>query len=159
MNISSELLDFALEKGMVLFSVLTAAYLLSLKANPDIWRLEYKGRPSQKEPRGARAVVFVVMGCILTAALVLADIELMEIAPEYPQTNLFIVNLMIFTVYNLLDLLVVDFLLHTKLKPDFMEIPDDGGSKEMVNHVGIFFRNYLYAGVLSFTASLLATLV
>lgn len=154
MNISRELLDFCIEKGFVLFGILTPAYLLTIKANPDIWTAEYGGT-SAKPPKIARVTTFIVMGLMMLAVLMIFDLELIEMSENYPQPNVFIANLIIFTVYNALDLMIVDFLLHVKLKPDFMEIPNAPNSKNLMTHFGIFFRNYIYAGVIAFLASVL----
>jgi hypothetical protein len=156
MNISTDLLNFCIEKGFVLFGVLTPAYLLTLKANPAIWSGEY-GAKTENPPKIARVVTFMVMGLMLLAMLLMFDLELIALADQYPQPNIFIANLIMFTVYRSLDLMIVDFLLHVKLKPDFMEVPGAPDSKNLMTHFGIFFRNYIYAGVIAFVASLIAT--
>jgi hypothetical protein len=156
-NIPQELIDFAVETGIVLFAALGALYMVSVRLKPEIWVTEYSGTPAEGDPKRIRVVVFLGMGTLLLLILTQADLTILRASPEYAQTNLFIANLFSFTVYNVLDLLIIRWLMHIKLHPPFMEIPRSPGSKSFMVHFGIFFRNYIYAGVLSFLASIIAT--
>jgi hypothetical protein len=163
-NFDNWIAEFAFQSGLEIFIVLSVIYLLSYKIDALIWFNEYARNDETETSKKITtkippALIFITLGLVLFIMLVLNSLELYALNPEYSQTNVFIIHLLTFSVYNILDVLIIDYLMHTRLKPVFMNIPGTTGQYRLSVHIGIFFRNYIYAGVICFAAAVTANFV
>lgn len=156
MDVSQDLIDLCSIYGLVLAGALTLVYLFSLKFNPEAWTAEFTNGKKKGDGRG-QLYVSIIMALTTLLVFYYADKEILNTFIDAGQPALFLANGIIFIVYNLTDLLLVDYLLQLRIRLEFMDVPGQENQYKMRTHLTIFMRNFVYGGVLAFVASILAT--
>jgi len=120
---------------------------------PDI-RAKY-GPMSAKTRRQANLVMLPLL-LILAMIVVLGLGQLRSAAGELTFVSTFIVTALIFQVWNLLDLVLLDWLLLMTFKPRFMILPGTEGMSGYSDYV-FHFKKFLNGMVFTLILSLIVT--
>lgn len=146
--------------GAVLSLLLSLAVLGSLRLNPEIWLNDYPAEirarfgPMSEKAKKQRIVLasfflFVVIG-----------VPSLSIWNLYRGSEgqlgfgtIFLTTWIILMVFNLFDLLVLDWLIMVRIRPKFIILP---GTEDMniYNDYGFHFRGFLKGTVLTLVTSL-----
>ena len=156
MELSADIQEFVLSHGLTLSFVLSCMQLLSWKLSPGIWTGEIT---DGKNNAFSREYIFflILFFSVQTAILIWFDKELISLNLLVNQTTLFVLNMLMFAIYVLVDLIVIDFLLYIKVKPGFMKIKGVESNYSLFHHFKYAVRLFIFGGVFCFIASILAT--
>lgn len=157
-----DVLPPALATGAILSALLAAVILGSLRLNAEMWLGDYP--PDIRRAFGAMSAVArrqrLVTGTLFLAVLV--AVPALGLARLAADTDLgfarpFFFTLVVLTVFNLLDLLVIDWLLMVRLKPRWIVLPGTEGLAGYDDY-GFHFRAFLIGVAGSFGAAALVGL-
>lgn len=155
MQISDELLTFIGEKGLLLSAILSALYLLSWRLDKTMWASEL----SKGEIKGnskAYTLYWVVFFAVSFIMLLQFDRQLIELDMRMNQITMLVVNCFIFGFHVLVDILVLDLLLYSKLQPRFMKIEGVDYISSSLFHLDMAWRMMLIGAFFCFLASIIA---
>ena len=130
--------------------VLGILVLGSLRLDPTMWVHSYppdireKFGPTPKQSRGRIAIIGIVVYACVAGAIWLA----LRQGPTLPGgmltvPQIFITTWLVFTVFNLVDLLIIDWFLLVKLQPQWVILPGTDGSMAGYHDYGYHFRGFL----------------
>ena len=136
--------------GSILSALLGAIMLAGARYNPEIWVNDYPpairakaGRRSEREARQAK-LLGLPFAIIFFGVLVYSSRKLRR---ENGGRLSFLAALVhaysVFMLFNLFDLVVIDYLVFVKLRPDFIVLPGTEGMPEygdMSFHAGAFLK-------------------
>lgn len=151
--------------GLLLSAVLTVLILGSLCINPEMWAHDAPpdikariGPISERAKRQRTLFAFPFFGALL-AILVAALIQLRTLAGGdlvFLPTLLMLYTMLM--VFNLVDLLVIDWLIIETIRPKAFELPRLGDLAQ-VRHYGFHLRGFLIGSVGLLVMSLLIAVV
>ncbi len=127
------LINFALVYGVVLFIVLVAMIFPTVLIAPDMMVGDYppdiKAKYGPMSPRAARLRPYVAV-LIFLAAIVIPLIGLFSLRTsvgQIPFLPAFVFLLLVLLIFNVLDLLVLDWLIVCTIQPRMMILPGTEG--------------------------------
>ncbi|MBE0672572.1 MAG: hypothetical protein IH588_18500 [Anaerolineales bacterium] len=163
MNIP-QLLQLGLIWGMVFGAVFSAAMLIIGRINPEMILNDYPpdirakyGAMSEATRKQANLMTLPLLATLgLILALGLG--QLREISGALTFVETLIVSTVIFQMWNLLDLVLLDWFLLMTLKPKFMILP---GTEGMAGYSDYWFhfRKFLNGIVFTFILALVVTVI
>ena len=160
MNLSP-IISNALVFGVVLGSILFTTILVVVRINPEIMLRDYPpdvqaehGPMSDRSKRQRLVVailVLAVMFGVIVASLapILNDVEAADLFP-----TMFVHFFVMFSVFNVLDWLVLDWLIVVSLRPSFLILPGTEGMAGYRDYA-FHFRGFLIGILITLAASLL----
>lgn len=167
------LLPYSLLYGAVLSAVATVVILGSLRWNVEIWlndfpedvRLAY-GPPRNPETPRQRRLVSVVFFLFIIILLIASIAGLVDLLGELTFAAVFTHVLIMLMVFNVVDLVVIDWLALLALRPNWAVLPGTEGLPGYHNWifplidflkgtVFILFASAVIAGITMLVASLL----
>jgi len=155
------IITHALVFGVVLASILFATILVVVRINPEIMLRDYPpdvqaahGPMSDRTKRQRLVVGILVLGVmfgVIVASLppALDDLEGTRLFPI-----LFVHFLVMFSVFNVLDWLLLDWLIVVRLRPSFLILPGTAGMPGYRDYA-FHFRGFLIGVPITLAASLL----
>jgi len=155
MNISAELQSYIVEKGLLLSAIYIMFYLLSWRIDKNIWLSELSNG-KLKENSSAYYIYLVLFFGVLVGFLNYCDTQLLSYNSSFSQVSLFVINIMIYGIYILTDLLVMDFLIYSKLQPKFMKLEEIDFVISPWHHLNYAFRYLIVGAFFSFVASMIS---
>lgn len=138
--------------GILLIGRVNAEMILN-DYPPDI-RARYG--PMSERTRRQAALASIPLLAALGLVLLLALGQLKSTAGQFTFVNTFLFTTVIFQTWNLIDLVLLDWLLLMGLKPRFMILPGTEGMAGYRNYA-FHFRKFLNGTVLTLTPSLIVT--
>ena len=145
---TGEILRFALYHGLILSVALSALIVGSLRLNAETWLSDYPPDireafgPMSEKARRQRTPFAILFGAILLATLTLGLWWLHRADGTPGFTHIFIYFLVVFTTFNLIDLVVLDWLWFVWIQPDFIVLPGTEGLEGYKDY-GFHFRAFL----------------
>lgn len=153
LSISADLQNHIINYGMMLSSILMIVYFFSFKVDAEIWRFELTGGREKGNQKGYW-IWFIIHFSITCTLMFIASANLWKQSTEVNQSTLFVLNIFIYAIYALVDLLVVDLIIYMRLKPPFMALEGLGINKDLLHHAKGFFIHMIYGSVFAFLVSL-----
>lgn len=144
----------AILSGLMVLSFVIAAYL-----NPEIWLPDYPPDirewfgPMSGRARRQRRLVGIPVFLLLAGVLVLSGARLAQIDGGSVFTSVFLGTFVVLLVFNLVDLLILDWLVFVTLKPGIIVLPGTEGAQGYSDY-GFHFREFLKGLVGSLVGSL-----
>ena len=146
--------------GSVLSLLLSIAILGSLRFNPEIWLADYPAEiranfgPMSEKAKKQRNVFAIFF---LLTVIGLPSISIWQLyrasGGQVGFGAAFLNTWIILMVFNLFDLLVLDWLIMVRIQPKFIFLPGTEGM-EVYNSYGFHFKGFLKGTVLTLLASL-----
>ncbi len=159
MNLSF-LLQHSLLYGAILSVLMSALFLTAAYLNPEIMLRGYppdikaKYGPSSEKTSQQRKPMALLLFVILFGTLIFSIVQLADVSSEpLTLTTIFLSTFVILLTFNLVDLLIIDWLVFVTLQPKFIILP---GTKGMAGYkdYGFHFKAFLRGTVLCLIASL-----
>jgi hypothetical protein len=128
-----QLIQHGLVWGLIFGGLFCAATLILGRINAEMLLNDYppdiraKFGPMKPETRKKANIASLPLMFALLAVIVLALAQLRRSAGELTPLNAFLVTTLILQVWNLLDLLVLDWFILMTLRPSFMILPGTEG--------------------------------
>lgn len=147
--------------GVILSGVLFTLVLLLVKINPEIMLNDYPpdiqakyGPMSEKSKR--QRIPFAIVLIVVWFGIVTLSFRGVgtDLQGDIPFFTAFIHLFVMFSVFNLLDWLVLDWLIVVTLRPSFMILPGTEGMAGYADY-GFHFRGFLIGMVITLVASIL----
>ena len=158
------LLNHSLLYGAILSALSTVVILGSLRWNPEIWLNDYppdvraKYGPMSEKSRQQRRAVSLAYFLALLALLVISILQVGRAAGGFSFPAVFLHTFIMLMVFNLVDLLLIDWLALMVLRPSWAVLP---GTKGMAGYsdytlplrgflkgtLGIFIGSLVIAGI------------
>jgi hypothetical protein len=155
-----EILTYGLSAGLMLSVVLSALIITSLLVNPEIWVDDYPpdikarfgpiGDKARRQRRWVAVPFFLAMPALLAAYLPgLSDA--LGGAPSFWQ--LLVYSFIAMEVFNLVDLLILDWLFFVRIQPSRIILPGTEGLAGYKDY-GFHLRGFLLGNLLVAVVSL-----
>lgn len=163
MNIE-QLLEIGLVWGTVFGVVFSAAMLVIGKINAEMILNDYppdiRARYGTMSDATRKQANWITLPLLATLGLVVALGlgQLRSLSGELTFMETLIVSTVIFQMWNLLDLILLDWFLLMTLKPKFMILPGTEGMAGYRDY-GFHFRKFLNGIVLTFILALVVTVI
>jgi len=163
MNIK-QLLEIGLVWGTVFGVVFSAAMLVIGKINAEMILNDYppdiRARYGAMSDSTRKQANWITLPLLATLGLVVALGlgQLRSLSGELTFVETLIVSTLIFQMWNLLDLILLDWFLLMTLKPKFMILPGTEGMAGYRDY-GFHFRKFLNGIVLTFILALVVTVI
>lgn len=147
--------------GLLLSAVMVISFILAALVNPEIWLKDYP--PDIREnfgPMSARAtqqrtLVGIPVFALMTGIIVYSIAQLAPIKGSEPSfVDIFVSVFVILFVFNLVDLLILDWLIFVTIRPRIIVLPGTEGAAGYSDY-GFHLRASLKGLAGSFVASLL----
>jgi hypothetical protein len=159
-----QLLQLGLIWGTVFGVVFSIAMLIIGRVNAEMILNDYppdvraKFGPMSEKTRKQANLASIPLLAVLGLVVVLGLGQLRKVTGELTFPNTLIVTTMIFQVWNLLDLVLLDWLLLMTLKPHFMILPGTEGMAGYSDY-RFHFRKFLNGIVFTFILSGIVTVI
>lgn len=160
MNLT-QLLSHSIIYGLLFSAVMVISFILAALVNPEIWLKDYPPDIREKfGPMSARAMrQRTLMGmpvfALMIGIIVFSIAQLAQIKGSDPSfVDIFINVFVVLFVFNLVDLLVLDWLIFVTIRPRIIVLPGTEGAAGYSDY-GFHLRASLKGLVGSFVASLL----
>jgi len=157
MNIDPILKQFIIEKGLTVSGLLSAIYLLSWRVDKTIWLAELSDNKHRGNIKGYTLYLFIFFGALL-GLLIYIDNILINADVGFNQVTILVVNLLIFGIHVLTDLLLWDLVIYGRIQPKFMQLEPIGIITSLVHHLKYALRLALFGAVFCFIASVIVTI-
>lgn len=157
LEISEELKNYILENAMYLIAILSLIKLVSFKIDSSIWAIELSEGQTKGNQKGYK-IFNVIFYALVLIFFIYADNKLLEYDFRMNQATLWFVNLIIFFVYIVFDLLVIDMIIYTKIQPKFMAIKNVPWQINLIEHAKTAIMVMIFGSVFGFIASILTTI-
>ncbi len=163
MNIE-QLLEIGLVWGTVFGVVFSAAMLVIGKINAEMILNDYppdiRARYGTMSDSTRKQANWITLPLLATLGLVVALGlgQLRSLSGELTFVETLIVSIIIFQMWNLLDLILLDWFLLMTLKPKFMILPGTEGMAGYRDY-GFHFRKFLNGIALTFILALVVTVI
>ncbi|NWG06087.1 MAG: hypothetical protein HXY35_05280 [Chloroflexi bacterium] len=163
MNIK-QLLEIGLVWGTVFGVVFSAAMLVIGKINAEMILNDYppdiRARYGTMSDSTRKQANWITLPLLATLGLVVALGlgQLRSLSGELTFVETLIVSTLIFQMWNLLDLILLDWFLLMTLKPKFMILPGTEGMAGYRDY-GFHFRKFLNGIALTFILALVVTVI
>ena len=159
------IISHALLFGVILSAVLFTLMLVVVRINPEIMLKDYppdiqaKYGPMSERSKRQRIPVTIVFFAIMLGIIAWSFQGVADREGDIPFVAAFVHLFVMFSVFNLLDWLVLDWLIVVRIRPGFMILPGTEGLAGYDDY-GFHFRGFLIGIVISlFVSLLLAVLV
>lgn len=153
--------NHALVFGVILSAVLFPAVLVLTRINPEIMLKDYppdiqaKYGPMSERTKHQRLPVGLIFIVLLLGLIAISFIRIRTLAEgDIPFQMAFVHLFVMFSVFNLLDWLVLDWLIVVAICPKFIILPGTEGMAGYKDY-GFHFRGFLIGCVIIFFTSLL----
>ena len=144
---SSELLHHSLFYGAILTVMMTTTFLTLLFINPEMWLDDYPpdirarfGPMSAKAKRLKWVAGTVVLGFFL-GIVVVAAAQWARVHSRFTFGELFWSSFLIFNLFNLFDLLVLDWLIFVTIQPRMAILPGTEGAAGYKDYAFHFYAS------------------
>lgn len=151
--------------GLILSAVLSVMIIGSLYVNPEMWAHDappdIKARigPISERAKRQRTLFAIPFFGVLVAILVVALVQLRMFAGgNLTFLPTFVMLYTMLMIFNLVDLLVIDWLIVETIRPKAFELPRLGDLAE-VRHYGFHLRGFLIGSVGMLALSLFIAVV
>ncbi len=159
MNLSF-LLQHSLLYGAILSALLSALFLAAARLNPEFMLRGYPpdikakyGPPGEKTMQFRKPMAFLLF-VILFGTLIFSIVRLADVSSEpLTLTTIFLSTFIILLTFNLVDLVIIDWLVFVTLQPKFIILPGTEGMAGYKDY-GFHFKAFLRGTVLCLIASL-----
>lgn len=155
---TSDLLLLGLRYGVILSALLTALILLTLYRWPMVWAGDapadiqaVAGQPTAADRRVKRlaggVLALILIGMTVAAVRAVAGLSSGRLA----FSDVYVVVTTMFMTFNLVDLVIIDWLLVATIRPSFAVLP---GTAHMSGYgdYGFYFRGFLKGTVMILVA-------
>ena len=154
------LVQHSLLYGAILSAFLSALFLAAARLNPEIMLRGYPpdikakyGPGSEKTMQFRKPMAFLIF-VILFGTLIFSIIRLADVSSEpLTLTTIFLSTFIILLTFNLVDLVIIDWLVFVTLQPKFIILPGTEGMAGYKDY-GFHFKAFLRGTVLCLIASL-----
>lgn len=159
-----QLIQYGSVWGLIFSAVFCAATLLLGKINVEMLLNDYppdirtRFGPMSTETRRQANLASLPLLVALTAVVVVALGQLRQMLGELTLVDTFIVTATIFQIWNLVDLVVLDWFVLMTLRPRFMILPGTEGMAGYQDY-GFHFRKFLNGILFTLILSGVATLI
>ena len=151
----------ALASGVILSVILFAMILVLVKVNPEIMLRDYppdiqaKFGPMSDRSRRLRIPIGILVIAVLLGAVGVSLAPVLAGLDGQPMfLTVFVHLLVMFTVFNVLDLLIMDWLIVVTLRPRFLVLPGTEGMPGYGDYA-FHFRGFLIGTPITLVASIL----
>ena len=155
------IISHALTYGFILSAVLFSLTLGLVRINPEIMLKDYppdiqaKYGPMSDRSKRQRIPVAIFFVVVLFGIVVQSFMGVRtNISADIPFLAAFVHLFVVFSLFNLLDWLVLDWLIVVTIRPRFMILPGTEGLAGYADY-GFHFRGFLIGSVITFVTSLL----
>lgn len=134
--------------GAVLSLLMGVIFLGIAYANPEIWLNDYppdireRFGPMSERAKRQRRLAGVPVFLLLFGTITLSAFRLARIGDYEPFFTVFFGTFIVLLVFNLVDLLILDWLVFTTLTPGFVVLPGTEGARGYSDY-GFHFRAFL----------------
>jgi hypothetical protein len=157
-----QLLQHGFIWGLVFGGVFCAAMLILGRIDAEMLLNDYppdiraRFGPMKPETRKKASLASLPLLFALFTVVIVALVMLRRSAGELTFLNTLIVTVLIFEVWNLMDLLLLDWLILLRLRPSFMVLPGTEGLAGYQDY-GFHFRKFLNGLAFTLILSVLVT--
>ncbi len=155
MEISEALRLYIIEKGLILTALFFSLKLLSWRLDKHIWLGELSDG-KQKGNQKAYILYLVIFFGSLVAYLNFIDQQLLALNNSFSQFSLFIVNVMVYSIFIFANLLVHDFLIYSRIQPRLMAFDDLDFVTSPFHHLKFNIRWLIVGAVFCFIAAIIS---
>lgn len=159
-----QLIQYGSVWGLIFSAVFCTATLLLGKINVEMLLNDYppdirtRFGPMSTETRRQANLASLPLLVALTAVVVVALAQLRRMSGELTLGNTFIVTATIFQIWNLVDLVILDWFILMTLRPHFMILPGTEGMAGYQDY-GFHFRKFLNGILFTLILSGVTTLI
>jgi len=154
------LIQHSLLYGAILSALLSALFLAAARLNPEIMLRGYPpdikakyGPPGEKTMQFRKPMAFLLF-VILFGTLILSIVRLSAVSGEpLTFTAVFLSTFIVLLTFNLVDLVIIDWLVFVTLQPKFIILPGTEGMAGYKDY-GFHFKAFLRGTMLCLVASL-----
>lgn len=157
----AQLLSHSIIYGLLFSTVMVISFILAALVNPEIWLKDYppdiraKFGPMSARATQQRTLIGIPIFALMIGIIVYSILQLIQINGSDPSfIDIFINVFVILFVFNLVDLLILDWLIFVTLRPRIIVLPGTEGAAGYSDY-GFHLRASLKGVVGSFVASLL----
>lgn len=157
----TQLLQHSLVYGGVLSLLLSIVVMGSNYWNAEMWLGDYPADiqeqfgPMSEKAKRQRTPVGMLFFAIIVGTLVFSILGLLELSGgTLSFLDVFISTFVVVSVFNIVDLLIIDWLILVIIRPDFSVLPGTEGAAGYSDY-GFHFRGFLVGIVFSLVASLI----
>lgn len=146
--------------GAILSAVMSLSFLGLAYLNPEVWTADYppdireKFGPMSERAKKQRRLAGVPVFLLLFGILVLSAVELARIDGGSTFLAVFLGAFVVLLVFNVVDLLILDWLIFVTIRPEFVVLPGTEGMQGYRDY-GFHFRAFLKGVAGSLIASLI----
>ncbi len=143
----ARILLHALEAGLALSVYLGVAFVGLSLFNPELWLGDYPPDirkawgPMSPAARRQKWLLGVPVLAIGLAFVAVATIQVAAFVPRLSFFALWLHTVIMLSVFNLVDLLIIDWLLFIRIQPDFVVLPGTEGMAGYADY-GFHFRAF-----------------
>ena len=134
--------------GAVLSVLMGVIFLGIAYANPEIWLNDYppdireRYGPMSERAKRQRRLAGVPVFLLLFGTIAFSAFRLTRIGDDEPFFAVFFGTFIVLLVFNLVDLLILDWLVFNTLKPGFVVLPGTEGARGYSDY-GFHFKAFL----------------
>ena len=142
------LLQHGLLYGAILSMLMSVAFIGKANLNPEIWLSDYppdireKCGPMSERAKRQRKLIGIPVFLVLFGTMVFSIFRFTQLSGELPFFAAFILTFVMLMVFNLVDLLVLDWLIFVTIQPRIIVLPGTEGM-EGYRDYGFHFRVFL----------------
>ncbi|CAN5646640.1 hypothetical protein BH10CHL1_BH10CHL1_40690 [soil metagenome] len=162
--LSNALLQYALSYGIILSVIMSVFVFGSIYINPEIWlhdappEIQAKHGPISEKAKRQRIWVVIPIFAVLSALTALSIYQLAAVVGRLTFISVFTHLFIMFMCFNLIDLVVIDWLIIETIRPNFIFQSSVGVLMTERNYwfhfqgslkgsIGIFLASLLIAGI------------
>ena len=142
------LLQHGLLYGAILSVLMSIAFIGTAYLNPEIWLSDYppdireKYGPMSERARRQRTLIGITVFLVLFGTIGFSIFRFAQLSGELTFFVAFILTFVMLMVFNLVDLLVLDWLIFVTIQPRIIVLPGTEGM-EGYRDYGFYFRAFL----------------
>ena len=158
------LLQHGILYGAILSVLMVLSFVVAAYLNPEIWLSDYppdireRFGPMSERARRQRRLVGIPVFLLLAGVLVLSGARLVQIGGEAIFISVLLGTFVVLVMFNVVDLLILDWLVFVTLKPRIIVLPGTEGAEGYSDYV-FHFIAFLKGLVGSFVGSLLVAII
>ncbi len=146
--------------GLVLSLLLGLTILISFSINPEIWIGDYPPdikavyTPVRSDTKRHKRIASLAFLIFLVGVLVLSIVQLSRLSGEPPFWAIFLSAFTTLLVFNIFDLLILDWLIFNTIQPRMIILPGTEGMAGYKDY-GFHFRGFLIGVVFCLVGALI----
>ena len=154
------LLQHGLLYGAILSGLMSIAFIGTTYLNPEIWLSDYppdireKYGPMSERAKRQRKLIGIPVVLVLFGTIVFSIFRFAQLSGELTSFAAFILTFVMLMIFNLVDLLLLDWLIFVTIQPRIIVLPGTEGM-EGYRDYGFHFRAFLKGVAGSLIASLI----